>query len=225
MCGPAAPYIISAVGAAMSYKAQSDAAKERKKILQQGEDKNDIYNKQIIETIDKNSEQYDPNARAVANDEARTAAGESLTSYLTAARDSGMGEINETTQGKVSNIYDIDKAKRTVKQAEQAKTIARLMGNVRGANDLRINEGYVNADATSQIGNLASHQLNMARSNGIDVGNVSADPILTAAGAGVSGAGSGAAYSGTTNTVATNKGSPRLNNSYFNKYYSRSNRA
>ena len=59
-----------------------------------------------------------------------------------------------TTQGDVSGDYRAAKAKSDANVENLAKTFANLMARSNAAKQLRLNEGYKNADAASTIGRL-----------------------------------------------------------------------
>jgi len=167
MCNPA--MAMMAVGTAMQYGAQRQATKRAGKQLAAGEDRNDAFNQRILNTISKNADQYNAVDRLAANDETQSAAVASLGEYLNQAREAGMGKINDSTQGRVSNAYLSAKAKRNVIQAKNAAVLARLMGQVRAPSDLRIHEGLQNANAAAQTGTLANQQRAMANATQVDV--------------------------------------------------------
>jgi len=179
-------------GTAMQYKAQQDAAKRADKRIAYGEGLNDKYNNQIIDTTAANSEQYNPQTRQQNIGKSQEAAVVSLRDYLDKARDAGMGKNTDTTQGRVSETYTTDRAKRAIDTANKADVVARLMAKIRGVSDLQTDEAINNTGAASKVGTLANNRGNMARANGIDVAqSANPNPGMMLAGSMMSGYGVG----------------------------------
>lgn len=188
MCNPAAA--VMAAGMAMQYKAQRDAASRADQQIGLGEDKNDAYNQNNINVIDENSQQYDSQTRQANIGKSQEAAVTSLRDFLDKGNE---GRTNtDTTQGRVSETFIADRAKRAVNNANKADVVARLMAKMRGVSDLQTGEAINNANAASKIGITSGQQLNMARSNGIDVGQAGRpDAGLMLAGSAARGYGQG----------------------------------
>ncbi len=204
MCEPS--LIMMGVGMALQYKAQQDAQARVRRALGLAEDRNDRYNQQVIDITDENAQQYDAKQRLEASDQAGEAATRSLTAYLQQARDAGMGEVSAATQGRTSQVFDAERARRTAAQADSAVRLAQLMGRVRGPMDLRTEEGFANADAASRLGLIGQEQLAMARAGLADARLAGTpDPFLTTVGGALRGYGAGMAASGGTTTTATGK--------------------
>ncbi len=192
MCNPLA---IMAVGTAMQYKAQKDAERRANRQIGVGEDRNDVYNQNIINTIDDNAQQYDPQARQRNIEGAQDAAYTSLRDFLDRANE-GRTQT-DTTQGRVSEAFVADRAKRAIDNANQASVVARLMSKMRGVSDLQTDEAINNAGAASKVGVNAGQQINMARANSTDVSQAAQPNAgLMLAGAMASGYGMGKIING-----------------------------
>ncbi len=197
MCEPA--LLMMAAGTAMQYMSQQQAARRAQRALGMVEDRNDQFNRQIIDITENNARQYDPAARSAATERATDAAVVSLTEYLNRARDAGMGEVAPASQGRVSEAFDTERARRAAAQADSAVRLAQLMGRVRGPMDLRAEEGMNNADAASRIGLIGQEQLALARAGMTDVAAAGRpDPFLGIVGSGLQGYGAGKMIAGST---------------------------
>lgn len=162
MCNPVA---WMAAGTAMQYAAQRDAASKAKKQIGVGEDRNDAYNRDIVQSVTSNAQQYDPSVRQENIKQAQDKAVINLSDYLNRSRPAEM----ETSQGRVSDVYTTDRARRVIDTANKSNVVARLMAKIQGVNDLQLNESVNNADNATKVGMLANHRGNMARANAIDV--------------------------------------------------------
>lgn len=212
MCKPA--LIIMAIGTALQYAAQQQAIDRAERAMGRVQDRNDAYNKQVIDVVNKNAEQYDPSRRLEAMDMAQQQAVSSLTSYLARARDAGMGKMNAATQGRTSEAFDTERARRVVAQADAAQNLARLMGRIRGQLDMRTEEAFNNAEAASRIGLLGQEQLAMGRAGMYDVERAGQpDSLMMSVGSGMAGYGAGKATYGGSTTGGTN-GKPMTRSPY-----------
>jgi len=219
MCNPA--LAMMAAGTAMQYLSQQQAIARANSEMSRVQDRNDEYNRQIIDVVNQNAEQYDPSRRQAAMDTAQQDAVASLTGYLARARDAGMGEVSAATQGRTSEAFGTERARRVAEQADVAQKLAQLMGRVRGPVDLRTEEAFTNADAASRIGLLGQEQIAMGRAGMYDVGRAGQpDPLLMTAGGALAGYGAGKAMYGGTTTPGTSS-EPVAMSSYGPIYGSR----
>lgn len=168
MCDPVSAGMMIA-GTALQYKAQKDAADRSDAKIGQAEDSNDRYNTKILDTVRRNMSQYDPTTRRENMQQRQQKAEQSLTQALTTARDEGRGQINDSTQGKVSDSYLVEKAKRSSDQLDLASNLARMMSKVRAPDDLKTMESLTDAEYASQVGTLANNRGNMARAYQPDI--------------------------------------------------------
>lgn len=192
MCEPSTiGLIISAAGAAVQYKNQSDASKRQSKAIDRANARDDAYQEKSLDLVSNNLQQYDPENRLEKQDEVEQNSVASFTDYLNKARDKGRGEISDATQGRVSETYTAEKAKRNVAEAGQATKVASLMAKLRAPSDLRTGEGYENANYASQVGINADNRRSMAGASQTDIqkaGELS--PGMGLVGAALQGAGS-----------------------------------
>lgn len=185
MCNPVA---VMAVGMAMKYTAERQAAERQRKEIGRAQDRQDVYHKNILDTSLKSAEQYNPTARTEANTKAQDAATESLRGYLDAAKAQQPGQGGTT--GNVSSTFTEQSAQRTLDDANRSATVARLFGKLRGATDLRAIEGLNNADASSRVATLSGNKWNMARASDVDIAEKGTpNPMLMLIGSMMSGYG------------------------------------
>lgn len=152
MCDPSTLGMaaMSAIGTKMQMDAQSEAADRQQAALNAALEQNDQYSQKAEQTALQNAEEYTPETRAQRFDESRTAAGDSLVQSLIGSRESNPVKVGAS--GRLSQEFSTDKAKASADQYQQSIDMARLMGKMRGASDMLTNEGYKNADYSSQLG-------------------------------------------------------------------------
>lgn len=159
------------LGGVMQQQAASDAADAQREAIARAQDQQDQYARQAERTAMDNAKQYDPTQRAQRFDQARESAGDSLAQQLTAARESAPGL--DQAQGRISKVFADASAKSGNQTTSEAMRDARLMGRMRGAQDMLTEEGYRNADYASQLGVIGRNAQGAYRA---------AQPGITAAG-------------------------------------------
>lgn len=163
-----APYIAggaSLLGTVMQMSAQGNAQDKSDAAFKANMLRDQEYQDKASNLVTKNAEQYAAPVRQANAQAATDTATQSLTSGLNAARAS---EPVNTVAGKVSNDYLTDNAKRTASVLQNSTDWAKLLGKQRGANDLRANEGFTNAEYAGQGGSLGADRGFMAGAGNLD---------------------------------------------------------
>jgi hypothetical protein len=181
---------MSGVGMLMQNDAQDSAARKQQEALNASLEQQDQFNRKAEQVTLNNAQEYDPAKRLERFQEAQQNAGDSLVKTLTAER-GGSGTVGQNPVGRISSDYSADSAKRQADTLQASTDMARLMGKMRGASDMLTNEGYTNADYTSQLGMIGAQGNSAARANRIGI-NAAGQPDGTqlAAGGLMSGLGS-----------------------------------
>jgi len=147
---------LMAAGTYTNYKATSKAQKaQQAAILEAQRRQTDLNRAAQDKTVDFAGETYDPETRAVAEEEAAQDATQSLLSEVLASRDRGMGETSDSG-GTISEDYGTDRARMVAKTLDRASTLANLIGKTRGPTDLRFNEGIGTARLGGDMADLAA---------------------------------------------------------------------
>lgn len=143
-----------AAGTGMQMSAQNKAAKKTKSaIIEAAARQNKVLDDKRAMTMD-NLEQYAPEARAAAQEEAATTAEAGLVGELLRSSEEGITTPEAT--GKVSNEYQTNLAKSISDRMERSSKLAHLMSRFRAPNDMRFEENLKNADFASRQGGLDS---------------------------------------------------------------------
>lgn len=144
--------IASLAGTAISYNSQQQAAKRVNNESLAAIRRQNEYQRQAAEAAKNRAEDYKTENRL----EQQEAIENELTQeYSAPALDAqAINAAAATTQGDVSGDYKAAKAKSDANVESLAKTFANLMARTNSAKQLRLNEGYKNADAATQIGLL-----------------------------------------------------------------------
>ena len=144
----------------MQYNAQQQAAKRVQSESLAAMRRQQQYQRQAEQTALDRAQDYKTEDRL---DEQHAIQNEMEQEYLTPTLSAQSINANTaTTQGDVSSDYQAAKAKSNANVENLARTFANLMARSNAAKQLRLNEGYKNADAASTIGRLQ----NFARGQG-----------------------------------------------------------
>jgi len=199
---------VAAAGAYMQSDAANDAADRQKKALNEALAEQDAYAKQAENVALENADQYEANKRIERLTEAKQEAGDSLTQQLISARESTPSTAQ--TSGRISKEFEAATNQSEADTLQSSLDLARLMGNMRGTNDMLTNEAYMNADYASDLGLIgrnASSTWNGAQPGIVAAGQV--DSLQSGLGAGMSALGTsylgsslGKAFSATPTTSA-----------------------
>jgi len=167
MCNPVAIGLMAA-SVAVDQKNQRSATKRTNNQIALHEERNDKFNKKIIDTSDESVKQYKPETRIENLNVEQAKSEKSLTEALTTARDN-QDSNSIAAQGKVSNKYTTDKAERALQRTKAGVDLAKMISKVGAPTTLTRNESMENAQASSVIGNQKAHRVDMARAGGVDI--------------------------------------------------------
>lgn len=144
--------IASLAGAAISYNSQQQAAKRANQASLDAMRRQQEYQRQAEQTALERANDYKTENRLEKQQEI---ADELEQDYVKPALSAqAINAAAATTQGDVSGDYKAAKAQSDQNVDNLAKTFANLMARTNAAKQLRLNEGYRNADAASTIGRL-----------------------------------------------------------------------
>lgn len=144
--------IASLAGTAISYNSQQQAAKRASQASLDAMRRQQQYQRQAEQTALERAQDYRTENRQDEQEAIRQELEQDYSRPALAAQ-----EINAnaaTTQGDVSADYKAAKERSDANVESLAKTFANLMARTNAAKQLRLNEGYRNADAASTIGRL-----------------------------------------------------------------------
>ena len=150
-----------AAGQVVSSSAQEDAADRQQAAINASLEQQDQYSKQAESKALENADQYDAKNRLVKFEEAQTKAGDSLAQQLVQSREAA--PATSQPAGRLSQAFLTGDASAKADQLDKSIGMARLMGKMRGANDMLTDEGYQNADYASQLGIIGRNANGSAR--------------------------------------------------------------
>lgn len=139
-------------GTAIQYNSSRQAARRAQEASMAAMQRQNEYQRQAAEAAAKRAQEYKAEDRGKEQEEIVSDLEQTYLKPTLSAQ-----EINAdaaTTQGDVSDDYKAAKAKSDANVDSLAKTFANLIAKSQAASQLRVNEGYKNADAASRIGLL-----------------------------------------------------------------------
>lgn len=146
----AAAAAAAAGGSYMQSEAANDAADRQAAALNAAMEQQDNWAKKAESKALDNAQEYDMTDRTERFDTAREQAGNSLVDSLVKSREQlGTGE---QATGKLSDAFITDQQGKMANQFQRSVDMARLMGKMRGVQDMLGQEGVKNADYASQLG-------------------------------------------------------------------------
>lgn len=178
----AAAAAAAAYGANSQAEATNEAADRQAAALNAAMEQQDQWSRKAeVKAID-NAEEYDMQDRTQRLEEAQQAAGDSLAQSLVKSRE----EIGSPEQaaGRLSEAFSTDRASKLSDQFQQSVNNARLMGKMRGVQDMLGNEAITNADYASNlntIGRNAQGSFNAAQPGIAQAGKVDSTKMATGA--------------------------------------------
>ncbi len=184
-----ASLVASVAGAAVQYKAASDAAeRQNREIRQSLENQRRLQMEAEQKTLGK-AREFAPEDRQAAQQQIA----EQITQELIApvSESQTIRAQQQTTQGNVSDDYTTAKAKSDLNALKAAEGLARLLGKTTSANRLRMNEGIGLMDAGMAIDQLGGFSRGQSSADDIainlagrpDAGMQFAGSLLQSAGA------------------------------------------
>jgi hypothetical protein len=157
MCYAWVPYAAAAIAAAYGAKTQADAtndaAQRQQDAINAALTQQDQWARKAEQKALENADEYDMTKRAERLEDAKEAAGESLAQSLVKSRE----EISTPAQasGKLSDSFIADRSSKLAQQFQDSVDMARLMGRVRGVNDMLNDEALTNANYASDLATIS----------------------------------------------------------------------
>jgi hypothetical protein len=157
----------------MQAQASKDAeARQVQQLARNAETESGLVDKSI-QVTNRAAEKYDPAARKQAQGLAQAAAEASLGEGLQKA--TGSADLNTPYEGKVSDAYVAKQGTEAAANLDRAARLTKLMARIRAPGDLRLSEGYANADASSMLGANAGDMASASRAGANDMANIHPD--------------------------------------------------
>lgn len=202
----------SAAGSYMQSSAANDAAERQQKALNASLLQQDEFSRKAESKALENAGEYDMTKRTQRLEDARTNAGDSLTQSLVKSREEGI--TPEQAEGRVSDAFTTDRATKMANQFQKSVDMARLMGNMRGTQDMLGNEGIMNADYASQLatigrnagGAYGASQPGIMAAGKVDAGKMGMGALMQSAGTTALGNSLGSYFGGTSGPSPTMSG-------------------
>lgn len=192
MIGFLAPLLLSGLGAGMSIYAQNQAAQRQQEAAAQRYRNQLEANKQKNDAIMQGVEQYKPEQRTQAYQQAQTDSTDRLLQLLQSTPSELQG-ISTATAGNTGQDYDLARAKATATSADRAHQLARLLGRTGGQAELFQRESERMGTAQNNammLGNFAQGQDQLDALKTQQAGQV--NPWLSMAGSALSSYGANA---------------------------------
>ena len=206
MCGwEIAAYIAAAAAAAggayMQADAANDAADRQAAALNAAMEQQDQWNKKAEQKALDNAQEYDMEKRTNRLAEAMQDAGDSLTQSLVTSREQ-IG-LPDQASGKISDEFTADRSSKLADQFQKSVDMARLMGRMRGVQDMLGNEAVNNADYASQLGIIsrnaqgdeAASKPGIIKAGKVNAGKATAGALMQSLGTSYLGSGLGSGFS------------------------------
>lgn len=200
------PYAIAAAAAAggsyMSAEAANDAADRQAAALNAAMEQQDQWSRKAEGKALENADQYDMTDRTQRFEDTRKEAGDSLAQSLIKSREES-GSPSQAS-GKLSESFTSDRASKLAAQFQQSVDMARLMGKMRGTQDMLGNEAITNADYASQLntigrnakGSFDAAQPGILQAGKVNSGQVAAGNLISSLGTAYLGSSLGSAFGG-----------------------------
>ncbi len=217
MCYAWVPYAVAAIAAAggskMQADAQNEAADRQQQALNASLEQSDQWSRKAEQKALDNAQEYNVEDRTQRLEQAKEDAGESLTQSLVKSRE----EIGSPDQasGKLSDAFITDRANKMANQFEESVNMARLMGRMRGVQDMLGSEAQTNADYATQLatigrnaqGDYSAAQPGIAAAGKVDSGSMALGGLIQGAGTAYLGSGLGNAFGTASSSGAGTLGS------------------
>lgn len=178
----AAAVLAAGYGANQQAEAQNEAQQRQADALNAALAGQDEFNKMAERKAMENAQEYDMTDRTKRFEETRKEAGDSLVGSLVQSREQSVPI--EQASGRVSDSFTSDRATKMADQFQKSVDMARLMGNMRGQQDMLGNEAIMNADYASQlntIGRNARGTYDAAQPGILNAGKVDTGKVTTGA--------------------------------------------
>lgn len=212
----AAAIAAAAGGSYMQAEAANDAADRQAAALNAAMEQQDQWARKAEGKALENADQYDMTDRTERFNDTRQQAGDSLVQSLVKSREESAAPSQAS--GRLSESFTADRATKLADQFQKSVDNARLMGNMRGTQDMLGNEAIMNADYASQLngigrnakGSYDASQPGILNAGKVNSGQVALGSLLQSAGTAYLGSGLGSAFGGS-NTAGTVAGGSSAN--------------
>lgn len=145
--------LIAAIGgAAMQYKATTDAQERQRRVIQENLARQEEFQRKAEQTALDNAAKYKNDDRVKEQSQIAAEVEQSLITPVSESQ--AIREQQQTTQGDVSDDYTVAKAKSDAKVMQDAADFARIIGKTTSAQRLRMNEGIRLMDTGQRIDQL-----------------------------------------------------------------------
>lgn len=198
----------AAGGSYMQADAANDAADKQAAALNAAMEEQDRFNQKAEGKALENAEQYDMTDRTKRFEDTRAEAGESLAQSLIKSRE--QTGAPDQASGRLSESFTADRATKLADQFQESVDMARLMGKMRGTQDMLGNEAIMNADYASQLntigrnarGSYDAAQPGILAAGKVDSGKVALGAGISSLGTSYLGGQMGSAFGGTSTAGA-----------------------
>lgn len=204
--------LAAAGGSYMSSEAANDAADRQAAALNAAMEQQDQWSRKAESKALDNADEYDMTDRTQRFEDTRKAAGDSLVQSLIKSREES-GAPSQAS-GRLSESFSSDRTSKLADQFQQSVDMARLMGKMRGTQDMLGNEAIMNADYASQLGTIGRNargsldaaQPGIINAGKVNTGQVAAGSLISSLGTGYLMSGLGSAFSGAGSSSASGLG-------------------
>lgn len=205
-------------GAAMQYKASTDAQERQRREMAASLESQRALQMQAEKKALGAAKEFDAPKRSAEQQQLANAIEQELIAPVSESQ--AIRSKQQTTQGDVSSDYTTAKAASELETVRQAEQLARLLGKTTSAGRLRMNEGIRLMDAGQDVDRLASFSRGQSGADNIAIqraGNVNAEQVFL--GSLLQSAGSAGLMSGGGTAAQANSGQAAfggVNNSAIN---------
>lgn len=173
---------IMLLSAAMSAKAQNDAAQKQQRLAMESHQRALQAQNQATDVAMKRVQEFDPTVRKAQQDEIQTQLTDKYQQAATPAPITAQGvQVGQTIPGGTAD-YLANKGRETAKAAESNRNLAALLGRIGSAGQLRRNESVGIGDTAGQIGRIGTGADNMSQIDQIGINAVQPSLGMTLAG-------------------------------------------
>lgn len=209
--------LAAAGGSYISADAANDAADRQAAVLNEAMEQQDQWSRKAEGKALENANEYDMADRTQRFEDTRQAAGDSLVQSLIKSREES-GAPSQAS-GRLSESFSSDRTSKLADQFQQSVDMARLMGKMRGTQDMLGNEAIMNADYASQLntigrnarGDFDTVKPRMELAGKVNAGQVAAGTLISSLGSSYLASGLGGAFGGATTGADVGAGAGNAN--------------
>lgn len=173
---------IMLLSAAMTAKANNDAAQKQQRLAMESRQRALQAQNQATDVAMKRVQEFDPTVRKQQQDEIQTQLTDKYQQAATPAPITAQGvQVGQTIPGGTAD-YLANKGRETAKAAESNRNLAALLGRIGSAGQLRRNEAVGIGDTAGQIGRIGTGADNMSQIDQVGINAVQPSLGMTLAG-------------------------------------------